>query len=369
MIYNLLLFFSSRLREHFFYACYLVSGGFWIALTYGLLANLFDVYGTMTLKWHLSLGAMPIFLLLFMIHIFETKKNYPVEHWALLLNITLLVANSIYGLFDIVTALHYASTLAAIMMVISLSVTLSMLIRKHPMALFFLLGHGLFVFFSTLSVLFYKGIIEFNYINSHGVGIGIMVEALVLSLIIAYRIRLLENLKIAQVELKLLASTDSLTQLFNRRYFSNEANAILEKNKRAKEAITVAVLDIDFFKKINDTYGHGLGDKVIIRVADVLRAQCRRQDLFARYGGEEFVILMPNTYLNEAYTLAERIRQELENVVIPIDQQQSVSFTVSIGIAEVDAETPDLQAAINRADKALYTAKNNGRNQSQRFSL
>jgi diguanylate cyclase (GGDEF)-like protein len=369
MIYNLLLFFSSRLREHFFYACYLVSGGFWIALTYGLLANLFDVYGTMTLKWHLSLGAMPIFLLLFMIHIFETKKNYPVEHWALLLNITLLVANSIYGLFDIVTALHYASTLAAIMMVISLSVTLSMLIRKHPMALFFLLGHGLFVFFSTLSVLFYKGIIEFNYINSHGVGIGIMVEALVLSLIIAYRIRLLENLKIAQVELKLLASTDSLTQLFNRRYFSNEANAILEKNKRAKEAITVAVLDIDFFKKINDTYGHGLGDKVIIRVADVLRAQCRRQDLFARYGGEEFVILMPNTYLNEAYTLAERIRQELENVVIPIDQQQSVSFTVSIGIAEVDAETPDLQAAINRADKALYKAKNNGRNQSQRFSL
>ncbi len=78
---------------------------------------------------------------------------------------------------------------------------------------------------------------------------------------------------------------------------------------------------------------------------------------------------MPNTYLNEAYTLAERIRQELENVVIPIDQQQSVSFTVSIGIAEVDAETPDLQAAINRADKALYKAKNNGRNQSQRFSL
>ncbi|ETI59690.1 diguanylate cyclase [Marinomonas profundimaris] len=368
MVYNLLLFLSSRLREHFFYACYLVSGGFWIALTYGLLGNLFDVYGTMTLKWHLSLGAMPIFLLLFMIHIFETKKKYPIEHWALLLNISLLVANAIYGLFDIVTALSYSSTLAAIMMIISLSVTLSMLIRKHPMALFFLLGHGLFVFFSSLSVLFYKGMVEFNYINSHGVGIGIMVEALVLSLIIAYRIRMLENLKVAQVELKLLASTDSLTQLFNRRHFSNEANAILEKNQRAKEAITVTVLDIDFFKKINDAYGHGLGDKVIIRVADALRAQCRRQDIFARYGGEEFVILMPNTYLNEAYTLAERIRQELENVVIPIDQQQSVSFTVSIGIAEVDAETPDLQAAINRADKALYKAKNNGRNQSQRFS-
>jgi diguanylate cyclase (GGDEF)-like protein len=368
MIYNLLLFFSSRLREHFFYACYLVSGGFWIALTYGLLANLFDVYGTMTLKWHLSLGAMPIFLLLFMIHIFETKKKYPIEHWALLLNISLLVANAIYGLFDIVTALSYSSTLAAIMMIISLSVALSMLVRNHPIAFFFLIGHGLFIAFSTLSVLFYKGMVEFNYINSHGVGIGIMVEALVLSLIIAYRIRMLENLKVAQVELQLLASTDSLTQLFNRRHFSNEANAILEKNQRAKEAITVAVLDIDFFKKINDAYGHAIGDKVIISVADLLRKQCRRQDIFARYGGEEFVILMPNTYLNEAYTLAERIRQELENVVIPIDQQQSVSFTVSIGIAEVDTETPDLQAAINRADKALYKAKNNGRNQSQRFS-
>ena len=140
---------------------------------------------------------------------------------------------SALGLFDIVTALQYSSTLAAIMMAVSLCVTFSMLIRKQPIAPFFLLGHGLFVFFSALAVFFYKGKAEFSYINSHGVGIGILLEALVLSLIVAYRIRILENLKATQADLQVLASTDPLTQLFNRRHFSHAANQLLNQAKLA----------------------------------------------------------------------------------------------------------------------------------------
>jgi hypothetical protein len=113
-IYNFLLFLSSRLREHFYYACYLVSGGFWIALSHGLLADLFDVYGIITLKWHLSLVSMPIFILLFMISIFETKKIFPIEHTALSLVLSVLIIEFVYGLFDIITALKYLSTIAAI---------------------------------------------------------------------------------------------------------------------------------------------------------------------------------------------------------------------------------------------------------------
>lgn len=364
IIYNFLLFFSSRLREHFYYACYLVAGGFWIALSYGLLADLFNVYGSITLKWHLSLVAMPIFLLLFMINIFETQKKYPIEHWALLSILTLLIVDFIYGLFDIVTALQYSSTLAAIMMAVSLCVTFSMLIRKQPIAPFFLLGHGLFVFFSALAVFFYKGKAEFNFINSHGVGIGILLEALVLSLIVAYRIRILENLKAKQADLQVLASTDPLTQLFNRRHFSHAANQLLKQAKLTQQPSSVAIIDIDHFKNINDTYGHASGDESIKHAANTIKGLSRHQDLVARYGGEEFIILMPNTVVNDAYKLTERIRIALESTSFATSEDH-LNFTISAGVAEIDSQTFNLKEAINNADKALYKAKDNGRNQSQ----
>lgn len=365
IIYNFILFLSSRLREHFYYSCYLVCGGFWIALSYGMLAEFFNVFGSITLKWHLSLVAMPIFLLLFMISIFETKNKYPVEHWTLVSILTLLAINFVYGLFDIVTALSYSSTLAAIMMAVSLSVTLSMLIRRHPIALFFLFGHGLFVFFSILAVFFYKGKADFNYINSHGVGIGIMLEALVLSLIIAYRIRISESIKVKQASLQLLASTDSLTQLYNRRHFSLEAVELLKKANQTHSTSSVIIIDIDHFKKINDTHGHLAGDKALRCVANIIKLNCRKQDLLARYGGEEFVILMPNTNSNEAYISAEIIRQKLEVIQIVINDNQFINLTISIGVAEVKYGETDLDGTIDRADKALYVAKNNGRNQTQ----
>ncbi|GHE98240.1 sensor domain-containing diguanylate cyclase [Thalassotalea profundi] len=367
IIYNFLLFFSSRLKEHFYYACYLVSGGFWIALSYGLFADLFNIFGSVTIIWHLSLVTMPFFLLLFMINIFETKKKYPIEHWALVAVLILLVINFIHGLFDIVAALDYSSTLAAIMMLASLSVSLSMLIRRHPMALFFLIGHGLFVAFSTLAVLFYKGIAEFNYVNSHGVGIGIALEALVLSLIIAYRIRTLEKLKSTQADLQLLASTDPLTKLFNRRHFNSAAVQHLDLAEQTKQTSSIALIDIDHFKSINDTYGHTLGDKSIKCVANIIKNQSRQEDILARYGGEEFIILMPNTNLDDAFILIERIRKKLESTTIEIDTNQSIQLTISAGIAEVNTQDLNLQEAINQADKALYKSKNNGRNQSQLF--
>ncbi len=367
IIYNFLMFFSSRLKEHFYYACYLVSGGFWIALSYGLLADIFNVFGYNTMKWHLSLVAMPIFLILFMTNIFETKKRYPVEHWSLLIVLALLSINFIYGLFDIVTALKYSSTLAAVMMAVSLSVTFSMLFRKHPVAVFFLIAHGLFVLFSGLAVLFYKGMAEFNYINSHGVGIGILLEALLLSLIIAHRIRSLENLKTTQADLQIQASTDPLTHLFNRRHFSNAANKLLTNENPIKTPTSITIFDIDHFKNINDTYGHTCGDKAIKCVAELIRMQSRQEDILARYGGEEFIILMPNTSLNDAHILTERIRTMLEKTNIEVDQNKFINITISAGIAEVDPASPNLQQTIDCADKALYESKNNGRNQSQLY--
>lgn len=367
IVYNFLLFFSSRIKEHFYYACYLISGGFWIALSYGLLADFFNVFGSVTLKWHLSLVAMPIFLLLFMIQVFEMKKRYPIEYWALLSMIILLTINFVYGLFDIVSALSYSSTLAAVMMAVSLGAAFSMLIRKNPVAFLFLLGHGLFVAFSALAVLFYKGKIEFNYINSHGVGIGIMLESLVLSLIMAYRIKTLESLKAKHIELELLASTDPLTRLYNRRYFDLAANKLLASASYNAEVSSLIIIDIDCFKQTNDTYGHLFGDKVIQQVADITKSLCRQQDIVARYGGEEFIILMPQIDAKTAFIVAERIRKKLAKTSVQLNQEQFVNFTVSIGVSEIKAEETCLDDCISRADKALYKGKKNGRNQSQLF--
>ena len=256
IIFNFLLYFSSRLIEHLFYACFLISGALWITFSYGLQADLLNIYGYVTLKWHLSLVAMPIFLMLFMMSIFETKKKYPVEHWTLITMVVLLVINLAYGLYDIVTVLQYSNGIASLVMLMTIFVTISMVVRKHPDSLFFLFGHGLFVIFSSMAVLFYNGDAEYSYVNSHGVGIAIILEALMLSLIIAYRMRSFELLKEAQADLQRLADTDPLTHLFNRRHFGNAANRLLKDATKIRQATSIAIIDIDHFKNINDQYGH-----------------------------------------------------------------------------------------------------------------
>lgn len=367
-IYNLLLFFFSRLKEHFYYACYLISGTFWVSFSYGMLADTLNVYGSITVPWHLTLVLMPIFLLMFMINIFDTHKKYPVEHWTLVAAMVLLIINFIYGLFDILTALQYNSIVSTFMLVVTAFVTVSMIIRKQPFAFIFLLGHGFFVAFSIVAVLFYKGISEFSYFNSRGLGIGILLEALTLSLIIGHRIRSVEKLKSTQAELIILATTDPLTNLYNRRYFGRAADKLLKQNKEGKQDLSIAMIDIDKFKSINDTYGHPLGDKAIKHVANIIRANTRDQDILARYGGEEFIILMPLTNLNEAHILTERIRTEIEQSSIKFNRKTKVSFTVSAGVAQINIDNPDLSETIDHADKALYKSKENGRNQSQSYT-
>ncbi|MBJ7536177.1 sensor domain-containing diguanylate cyclase [Marinomonas transparens] len=364
VVYNILLFFSSRRKESLFYACYLVSSSIWIALSYGLLANWFGIYGSVALYWQLTLMGMPIFLILFMINVFETKTKYPLEHWALCLMMALLSIEFVYGIFNIRGALLYSSSLAALMMVVTTSVGISLQIKKNPIARYFLFGHMLFVAFSGLAVLFYKGIAEFSYLASHGVGVGVMLESLVLATIIAYRVKLLESMKANQEELKLLAATDPMTQLYNRRYFNTEADFQLELAKQSKQPLSIAVLDIDFFKRVNDNYGHAVGDQVIIQVAKSLKELCRTKDIVARFGGEEFVVLLPNTAADDAFNIIENIRRSLGEMVMQVEGKNNLTFTISAGVSAVAQRQNGIEKALAFADDALYEAKNSGRNRS-----
>ncbi len=361
VIYNFLLYFSSNKKENIFYSLYLISGAIWVALSYGLLASLFNIYGADTLRMHLSLISMPVFLILFMMDIFQTGKHHLREHRFLQCILLLLVLNFVYGLFDIVPALRHTSSLAALMMLVTISVTISLLRKGNPLAKYFLFGHSLFVIFSGVAVLFYKGIIGFNYISSHGVGIGIMLESLMLAFIISYRIKMLEDIKASQDELKLLAVTDPLTRLYNRRYFYTEANYLFEQARKTGMPLALLIIDIDRFKAINDGYGHQVGDQVIVALSDLLRLKSRKGELIARFGGEEFVMLLPNTSEEKAQQRAEQIRAAAQS--LNLDQQgDNLSFTISIGGVEIDSERETIDTAINLADIALYEAKNTGRN-------
>lgn len=362
VLYNVLLYFATSKIENIYYSFYLISGLVWIALSYGLVASLFDVYGSAVFKLNISLITMPIFLLLFMMAIFETRQHYPVEHRFLQVVLIPLCGMLVWGFFDISAALKPASSMALVMMIVTLSVTVSLLRKGNPLAKFFLIGHLMFVLFNTLAVIFYKGLIEPNYVSSHGVGIGIMLEALMLAFIISHRIKILEGIRASQDELKMQASTDPLTRLHNRRHFAAEAEYLLALCQQQKQPMTIMIADIDHFKQVNDRWGHPFGDKVLVRIAQTLKNCCRNRDLLARFGGEEFVILLPDADLKQALMCAERIRTSVERTQFECGQSEPLRVTLSLGVTQIDTASDSIQSALARADNALYTAKHSGRN-------
>ncbi|MEM8988187.1 MAG: PleD family two-component system response regulator [Pseudomonadota bacterium] len=162
-----------------------------------------------------------------------------------------------------------------------------------------------------------------------------------------------------------VAVTDTLTGLYNRRYLANHLRALFDSMTAKKRPLSVMFLDIDYFKKINDSYGHDAGDLVLKEFARRLSSNVRGIDLACRYGGEEFVVVMPDTDQGFAYMVAERLRQDIADEPVSLGESEAdLNVTVSIGIATSGAgsgiESP--QDLIQRADEALYDAKNGGRN-------
>jgi two-component system cell cycle response regulator len=159
------------------------------------------------------------------------------------------------------------------------------------------------------------------------------------------------------------AITDALTGLYNRRYMESHLGSLVEQAAARGKPIAVLVLDIDFFKAINDTYGHDAGDDVLREFAIRVRKSIRGIDLACRYGGEEFVIVMPETDMAVAATVAERLRRRIAAEPFPIEQgSKSIEVTISIGLAALETAEDNAATVLKRADQALYRAKRDGRN-------
>ena len=173
-------------------------------------------------------------------------------------------------------------------------------------------------------------------------------------------------IKVKDIELKAILAqadevshTDALTYLPNRRQVINNLQKEVHRAERYKTPLSISMLDIDHFKKINDSYGHTVGDQVLYQLATLLREGVRESDMVGRYGGEEFLILLPNTKLSRAAELAARLCRLIRET--DIDVGEKTNLTISIGVAEYRHCEETWQKFLSRADMALYDAKNAGR--------
>jgi diguanylate cyclase (GGDEF)-like protein len=162
-------------------------------------------------------------------------------------------------------------------------------------------------------------------------------------------------------ELLRLAATDPLTGAFNRREFTSLANQESQRSNRYNHPLSIMMLDLDHFKKLNDTYGHAAGDKALQRFTTLCCNALRTVDVFGRWGGEEFVTLLPETDIEGATVIAERLRKLVSQSVF-VYNEEKISFTASIGIAQYRSGEMTLDGPLGRADSAVYDAKKAGRN-------
>lgn len=175
--------------------------------------------------------------------------------------------------------------------------------------------------------------------------------------IVAARVNTHITLKQQRDQLMSMAAYDQLTGLYNRHYLFHSAKKKIARSIRHKVPMSLAMMDIDYFKKINDQHGHPIGDAVLKKVAALLNEQSRKEDIVARFGGEEFIILFDHTVLHSAQKKAEQLRQLIEQL-----QPEGFLVTMSFGIVELQQENDNIDDMIKRADKALYFAKEAGRN-------
>ncbi len=169
--------------------------------------------------------------------------------------------------------------------------------------------------------------------------------------------RLIENHQKMSEEIKRLSEEDYLTKLYNRRKIHEVIDNEISRSKRYNSTFAVILLDIDNFKNTNDSFGHNTGDKVLVEISDIIRRTIRESDISSRWGGEEFLVFCPQTTSEGAFSLAEKLRINIEQ-----NEFEDVGYkTASFGVARIE-HGDSVQSLIHRADEALYSAKNSGKN-------
>ncbi|MDO8587412.1 MAG: diguanylate cyclase [Armatimonadota bacterium] len=178
---------------------------------------------------------------------------------------------------------------------------------------------------------------------------------------------MMSALRESQEKLIQRANTDSLTDLYNHRYFQERLTAELSRAARYKHVLSILMIDIDHFKNFNDWHGHPSGDKALRELAKIMKAEVRDMDVVARYGGEEFSVILPETDVEDAFAAGERLRLAVQRHCFYGKDQETVPLTISVGVGQYPLHSIEREGLIMAADMALYRAKSTGRNKTCRF--
>jgi len=366
-LYNAMIFFYNKRKEFLIYAIYLLNAAIGLSYLYGTIFHNFNIYGSAVYWLNITAILVPLFLAMFVQLVFETHKTSRKIH--LVFNSVIVLA-AIYVAIAIFISLPLAMDLLDILYVASFSAICFLAIHffkeKHNLIRVFAIAYFIYILGMSITLCTLMGYIPYNLFTFYASGVSILIEAVLFSYLLYFRMILLEKEVVIQAsiqdKLKYLASHDHLTNILNRRAFMEQAEAAISLAKRHNEPLSVIMIDLDFFKKVNDVYGHHTGDAVLSVFAKTVSSIIRNEDIFGRIGGEEFSIIFPKVTKEKALLVSEKIRKNVankENYSEHYKFQQTISIGLSI-LTENDGNYIEIQ---NRADEALYEAKEKGRNQ------
>ncbi len=358
VIYNLILFLAVKDRVYVYYMVYVVSYGLYMSVHNGL-AFQYIWPGSPWLANQsllMLLGISLLFGLQFSREVNGTVRLAPKTDRVAVVLQAVSAALLLVTPFLSYQLLVLAYSLQTVF-VCSVIVVLGFLCcLKGSVPARYFMAAWLFFMVSVLIYMFKQfGFLPHNFFTQNSFQMGSLLEMVLLSLALAARVN----------EMQKLGYSDALTGLANRRHFDERLPKEIEQVQQTGAPLSLVVLDIDHFKRINDEHGHAVGDEVIATIGRLLRKNVRRPSFASRYGGEEFAVLLPNTDLQQAQILAERLR-----VLVETESPMQLPITASLGVACCDGDQLMARGALfEAADSALYLAKTEGRNQVQVYAV
>ncbi|MDO9265154.1 MAG: diguanylate cyclase [Desulfosalsimonadaceae bacterium] len=368
-LYNACIYLSLRDKTYLVYVLYILTNFLYLSIGLGQFSALTGVLsGSYFYLIYVFSGSAVFFAAWFCRTFLMTSKNAPLIDKILMAYMffaILLILMAVTGFYYQVQILSAA--IGATFPIMAITAGLVCFIKGMKPAGYFLtawsvLSVGILTWaFRSLGILPQTQLITYSY------PVAVAAESILLSLALADRIRTLQqenrHLENRERRLLVLSNTDGLTKLYNKRYFNEKLKSEIALSGNLGDPLSLLILDLDDFKKVNDAYGHPAGDQVLKRLGEIVLMSIRDKDCGCRYGGEEFTIILPGTGKEKALDVAERIRRLINDDTFEAIDGQKFSATVSIGLAQFHPgeNSADL---INRADKSLYSAKRQGKNQT-----
>lgn len=367
VIYSIFLLLSLHYRSYIYFIFYNIAIGLWVFYLQGFAKVLFGTTpGLDQMMLWVWAGQFITWGTVFTISFLELRKGSRLLFYILAVAAvagSLISVAAVAGMDDLTFVVsHYFGLIVAVLVIIAAVLRIK---QGYGPARYYLIAWSSLAIGGLVFALMGLKVLPVNVFTSNAMSIGIAFESIFLAMALADRFKYLEiekkNLEAAQTHFRELSLTDSLTGLRNRRYLMIELAKAMKEARQNGEPLSLIMLDIDDFKVINDRFGHGVGDDMLVSLSHSIRTCTRETDSACLYGGDELVIFMPKVAKQDALRIAERIRTHFETESLRVINGKSLGATISLGIAELEGED-NIDTLLSRADAAMYKAKSRGKN-------